>query len=159
MTPRNGYTMSVDRTSQQDERIHAYLVRSYWAEGIPLSRIRQALDHSLCVGIFHNGEQVGLARVISDHATFAYLCDVYVLEEHRGKGLAGWMMEAIAAHPELQGLRRFMLSTRDAHPLYAKFGFTALSRPESLMELVKPGLYKIAPGQDSGAGQSDSRTF
>ncbi|MDB6110411.1 MAG: GCN5-related N-acetyltransferase [Pedosphaera sp.] len=142
MDIRDGYTTSCERALQQDERIHAYLAGSYWAEGIPLALVRRSLDHSLCVGVFWGGDQVAFARVISDRATFAYLCDVYVLEEHRRKGLSAWMLEVITAHPELQGLRRFVLATRDAHGLYAKFGFTPLSTPNAWMEIVKSGLYK-----------------
>ncbi|MDB6026181.1 MAG: family N-acetyltransferase [Verrucomicrobiales bacterium] len=126
---------------QQPERIHAYLAQSYWATGIPLELVKRSVAGSLCFGIFFRGEQVAFARVISDRATFAYLADVYVLEEHRGQGLADWLMTTIVAHPELQGLRRFMLATRDAHGLYAKYGFTPTAKPEALMEIVKPDLY------------------
>ena len=94
------------------------------------------------MGVFHAGEQVGFARVVTDRSTFAYLCDVYVLEDHRGKGLASWMLELIAAHPDLQGLRRFMLATRDAHALYKRHGFTPVKRPESLMEILNPAFFQ-----------------
>ncbi len=147
MNRPEGYSLSCEASAQQVERIHAYLTRSYWAEGIPLERVRRCLEHSFCVGVFHQGEQVAFARVITDHATFAYLCDVYVLEEHRGRGLSSWMMATILHHPELQGLRRFMLATRDAHWLYRRFGFSPPAKPDSLMEIVKPGIYKtVATG-------------
>jgi GNAT superfamily N-acetyltransferase len=139
---RGEFTLSWDPAAQQAERIHAYLTQSYWAEGISLALVKKSLEHSLCFGVFTGGEQVGLSRVITDRATYMYLCDVYVLEAHRGRGLAGWMMEAILAHPDMKGLRRFSLATRDAHKLYARYGFTPLSKPESMMEMLRPGLYK-----------------
>jgi GNAT superfamily N-acetyltransferase len=139
---RGEFTLSWDPAAQQAERIHAYLTQSYWAEGISLALVKKSLEHSLCFGVFTGGEQVGLSRVITDRATYMYLCDVYVLEAYRGRGLAGWMMEAILAHPDMKGLRRFSLATRDAHKLYARYGFTPLSKPESMMEMLRPGLYK-----------------
>lgn len=142
---RGEFTLSDEPEDQQQEQIHAYLTRSYWAEGISLDLVRRSLRHSLCLGIFHRDRQIGLARVVTDRATFAYLCDVYILEEFRGQGLARWLMEAVSSHPDLQGLRRFMLATRDAHRLYAQFGFVPAARPESLMEIVKRGLYQPAP--------------
>jgi len=135
------FTLSSDREEQQPERIHAYLMRSYWAEGVPLSVVRRSIEGSLCFGIFTKGEQVAFARVVTDSSTFAYLCDVYVLEEFRGRGLAKWMMDEVVAHPKLQGLRRFTLATRDAHSLYARYGFAPLARPQSFMEIVKQGTY------------------
>ena len=146
MDPKADYTLSFDRDTQQPGRIHAYLARSYWAEGIPLSLVEQSIANSLCVGVFQKGEQVGFARIVTDTTTFAYLCDVYVLEEHRGKGLASWMLEAIAAHPGLQGLRRVMLATRDAHALYAKHGFVPVKKPEALMEILKVAPWRQPTG-------------
>jgi GNAT superfamily N-acetyltransferase len=132
---RGGYVLSWEPSAQQPKQIHAYLTRSYWAEGIPLSVVRRSMEGSLCLGVFAKGKQVAFARVITDGATFAYLCDVYVLEGHRGKGLATWMLGEILAHPRLQGLRRFTLATRDAHALYARHGFMPLARPQSFMEI------------------------
>ncbi len=146
MEQRGDYTLSLSAADQQPEAIHAYLTRSYWAEGIPLSAVVRSMGHSLCVGVFHGGEQVAFARVVSDFTTFAYLCDVYVLEGHRGRGLASWMLEAIDAHPDLQGLRRFMLATRDAHKLYAKHGFTPVKKPESLMEILRTPGFRRSEG-------------
>ncbi|MBI3853607.1 MAG: GNAT family N-acetyltransferase [Verrucomicrobia bacterium] len=123
---RGDYTLSCSEADQQAERIHAYLTRSYWANGISLELVKRSIAGSLCFGIFHQGEQVAFARVVTDRATFAYLGDVYV---------------TVVAHPDLQGLRRFTLATRDAHGLYAKFGFAAPAQPEMLMEIAKPGLY------------------
>lgn len=138
---RGDYSLSCLKEEQQPERIHAYLTQSYWATGISLELVKRSIAGSLCFGVFFRDQQVAFARVITDRATFAYLADVYVLEEHRGKKLATWMMETIVAHEELQGLRRFMLATRDAHGFYAKYGFAQPAKPESLMEIVKHDLY------------------
>ena len=120
---------------------HAYLARSYWSPGIPLATVERAIANSLCVAVQHHGEQVGLARVVTDRATFAYLADVYVLEEHRGHGLAQAMVSWLQDHPELQGLRRWLLMTVDAHPLYAKLGWSPLAHPERGMERLFPDVY------------------
>lgn len=141
---RGEYTLSSDLADQQPERIHAYLSRSYWAEGISLELVKRSIAHSLCFGVFHHGVQVGCARVITDQATFAYLADVYVLEEHRRRGLAHWLVESVMAHPALQGLRRFTLATRDAYGLYAEFGFKAPTNPETIMEIRRPNVYRAA---------------
>lgn len=126
--------------------VHAYLaVESYWAAGIPLETVRRSLEHSLCFGIFDEGRQVAFARVVSDRATYAYLCDVYVLAEYRGRGLAKWLMREVDAHPELQGLRRWGLVTRDAHPLYAGFGWTPPANPQGYMERRDPEAYRRSP--------------
>jgi len=131
---RGDYTITTDAKRLDVPAIHAFLSRSYWSPDIPLTLVQRAIDHSLCFGLFHHGEQVGFARVISDRATFAYLADVYVLEAHRGHGLSKWLIEVVRAHPDLQGLRRFMLATRDAHELYRRFGFKELALPARLME-------------------------
>ena len=136
-----GYTLSGEPSAQQPERIHAYLSRSYWAKDIPLELVRRSLAHSVCVGVFAGPDQVGFARVVTDRATFAYLCDVYVLEEHRGRGLSTAMLDWIAAHPGLQGLRRFVLVTRDAHGLYSRYGFRPIASPDAYMEIARPNLY------------------
>ncbi len=135
------YRLTDWRTDMDAIAIHAYLERSYWAEGIPFTTVKRAIDHSLCFGVFHASQQVGFARVISDFTTFAYLADVYVLEAHRGQGLSKWMMTVIKAYPDLQGLRRWMLATRDAHGLYRQSGFTALLHPEWMMEITTPDIY------------------
>ncbi len=115
--------------------IHRYLSEdSYWAQGIPRELIERAVAHSLCFGVYAGSAQVGFARVVSDRTTFAYLADVFVLPEHRGRGLSKRLMAAIMAHPELQGLRRWLLATADAHGLYRQHGFTALAKPERFME-------------------------
>ena len=131
----NTYDISTDPGRLQLEAIHAYLTRSYWSPGVPRSVVARAIANSLCFGIYLGGEQVGFARLVTDKATFAYLADVYVLEAHRGQGLSKRLVAQIQAHPELQGLRRILLATRDAHGLYAQFGFNPLAKPETMMEI------------------------
>ncbi len=133
---------------------HAFLCRAYWSEGIPLSLVQRAIEHSLCIALRcreagHAECQVGFARMVTDRATYAYLCDVYVLESHRRQGLADWMMQALLQHPDLQGLRRLQLVTRDMQALYARHGFQPLGHPERGMEIARPGLYLRA-----GAGSA-----
>lgn len=137
----NAYSISSDPKKLDIPAIHAYLSESYWSRGIPIEVLQKAIEGSICFGAFCGKDQVGFARVITDRATFAYLCDVYVLEQHRGEGLARELMESIMQHPELQGLRRFTLVTRDAHGLYEKFGFKPLSKPEGYMEILRPDVY------------------
>lgn len=141
-TTRGPYTISTDVARLDIDAIHAYLTRSYWAEGIPRDLVARSIEGSLCFGLYGGSGQIGFARVITDRATFAYLCDVYVLEEHRGAGLGKWLMEAVVSHPALQGLRRFVLATRDAHGLYAKFGFKPLADPGRYMEIRRPRMYR-----------------
>lgn len=122
--------------------IHAFLTRSYWAEDIPLATVQKAVEGSLCFGVFKEEEQVGFARVITDSATFAYLADVFVIEAHRGKGLSKMLMQAVLDHPQLQGLRRILLATRDAHNLYRQFHFQTIPNPEAWMQIHQPNIYK-----------------
>jgi len=136
------YEISTDPARLDVAAIHAYLTRSYWSPGIPIGIVEHALRNSLCFGVYDSaGAQVGLARVVTDYATFAYLCDVYVLEEHRGVGLAKRMMRELMSHPALRGARRVMLATRDAHGLYAGFGFLEAGAAKNLMEIVRPDIY------------------
>jgi GNAT superfamily N-acetyltransferase len=135
------YRISFDPEDQQLDVIHGYLARSYWAEGIPRETVARAVAHSLCVGAYDDEVQVGFARVVTDRATFAYLADVFVLEGHRGRGLAQQMLEALEDHPELQGLRRWALFTRDMQPLYAKLGWEAYPHPDRLMVRDIPDIY------------------
>ena len=122
---RDGYTISNDAARLDVDAIHAYLTTSYWATGIPRATVARSLEHSTGYGLYGpDGQQVGFTRLITDWTTFAYLCDVYVLDAHRGRGLGVWLVETVLAHPELQGIRRLSLTTRDAHGLYEKFGFT-----------------------------------
>jgi GNAT superfamily N-acetyltransferase len=137
VTHRRGELLvSTDRSLLDVAAVHDFLAnRSYWAAGIPLEVLRRAIDGSLCFGLYDGGRQVGFARVVTDGATFAYLCDVFVLESHRGRGLCTWLLECVRAHPALQGLRRFVLVTRDAHGLYGRLGFTPLAEPGRYMEV------------------------
>jgi len=141
---RNNLMVTTNPDRQDVTAIHAFLTRAYWCEGIPREVVARAVSQSLCFGLFDGTAQVGLARVVTDYTTFAYLCDVYVLESHRGQGLGKWLVECVMAHPQLQGLRRFNLVTRDAHELYTPFGFKPLAAPERHMEMVKPDIYKAA---------------
>jgi GNAT superfamily N-acetyltransferase len=125
--------------------IHAFLSRSYWAEGIPEEVVRRSLRGSLSFGLLDGDRQLGFARAVTDRATFAYLADVFVLQSHRGRGLATWLLECVQAHPDLQGLRRWSLVTKDAHGLYEKLGFRPLALPERHMERVSPGIYRGGP--------------
>jgi GNAT superfamily N-acetyltransferase len=122
--------------------IHGYLVRSYWAEGIPRETVERSVANSLAFGVYERDKQVGFARVITDYATFAYLADVFIIESHRGRGLSKFLMQCITEHPQLQGLRRRVLATLDAHGLYAQFGFGQLKSPERYMEAFDPDVYK-----------------
>ncbi len=129
--------ISTERARQDVDAIHAYLTRSYWAEGITRERVAKSLERSLCFGLFDGARQVGFARVVTDAATFAYLADVYVLEEYRGCGLGKRLIDAVRAHPDLADLRRFVLWTRDAHGLYEQFGFARLGDQPGLMGVVR----------------------
>ncbi|MCO5196708.1 MAG: GNAT family N-acetyltransferase [Anaerolineae bacterium] len=142
MTPferrRDRFTLSTDKARLDVTVIHAFLSNSYWARGISRATVEQAIAGALCFGLFAGDEQVGFARVITDRATFAYLSDVFILEGYRGNGLGKWLIESILAHPELQGLRRWLLATADAHGLYAQFGFAPLAHPEKYMTIHRP---------------------
>ena len=138
------YQMSTDRQRIDIAAVHAFLTQSYWSPGIPRGVVERAIENSLCFGVYLGAQQVGFARVITDKATFAYLADVFIIESHRGKGLSKWLMEFVTAHEELQGLRRFLLATKDAHALYAKFGFEALGNPSRIMENLKSDVYRQA---------------
>lgn len=140
------YRITTDKNEMDIDAVHHYLSRSYWAENVPKSVVTTAVENSLCFAVLvaeasGDERQVGFARMITDYASFAYLADVYILEEHRGKGLSKEMMKKIIQHPQLQGLRRMMLATRDAHGLYEQFGFTALTDQKMFMQLWKPDVY------------------
>ena len=140
---RGEFLLSTDRRRLDVDVVHGFLTNCYWAKGIPRETVARSIEHALCFGIYDSsGAQVGFARVISDYATYAYLGDVFVLDRCRGRGLGKWMMECIVGHRALQGLRRWTLLTRDAHQLYAQFGFTALKSPERYMELHRPDVYQ-----------------
>lgn len=143
---RAEFSISTDPEKLDLDVIHGYLARSYWSPQIPRDVIARAIRGSLCFGLYCEAVQIGFARVITDRATFAYLADVFVLEDWRGRGLSKFMMECIRAHPDLQGLRRWMLATADAHGLYTQFGFRSLGHPESMMEIVDPDIYRRQRG-------------
>jgi N-acetylglutamate synthase-like GNAT family acetyltransferase len=138
---RENFTVTCDPAKIDAGVVSTFLASSYWAKGIPEQTVAKSLANSLCFALLDGDQQVGFAKVISDRATIAYLNDVFVLPEYRGRGLAKWMMECVLSHPELQGLRRWVLATRDAHGFYKQFGFTALSKPEVFMELLDPNVY------------------
>jgi GNAT superfamily N-acetyltransferase len=122
--------------------LHQYLSTTYWSQGLPLETLKKAIAGSLCFGAYIDNQQVGFARVITDRATFAYLCDVFVIDSYQGHGIGRQLMEQVIHHPDLQGLRRFVLVTRDAHGLYERFGFTPLIRPQGYMEILRPDIYR-----------------
>jgi N-acetylglutamate synthase-like GNAT family acetyltransferase len=139
---KDEYLISTDKSKIDLNAVHHFLSQSYWAEGIPKDTVKRSIDNSLCFGIYRKGQTVGFARVISDFATFAYLADVFVLPEERGKGLAKSLMQMIIDHPQLQNLRRFTFATKDAHDLYAQFGFTSFDKPDRWMQKHEPDVYK-----------------
>ena len=144
---RNGDVELSDAPERLDvDAIHAFLSASYWSPGIPRATVARALAGSLCFGLYRVGAQIGLARFVTDGATFAYLADVFVLPAHRGQGHATWLVRTALTHPALAGLRRLLLATRDAQALYARVGFAALAHPERFMEIHRPDLYRGAGG-------------
>ncbi len=138
---RDDYVISDDRSRVDRDVVHRFLNKeAYWSPGIPREVVDRALDNSICFGVYRGEELVGFARVVTDYATFAWLADVFVVEAHRGRGLSKWLMEVILSHPELQGFRRWVLATKDAHGLYRQFGFIDLHRPERWMERPDPDM-------------------
>jgi len=148
---RGALSISTEPSRIDRTLVHEFLRgRSYWAAGIPREVVDRSIDGALCFGVYEGGAQVGFARVITDRATFAYLADVFVLEPHRGRGIATWLMEVIVGHPDLQGLRRWILMTRDAHGLYERFGFRPMADPSRCMEIVDREVYRRRPdGRDA----------
>jgi GNAT superfamily N-acetyltransferase len=145
---REGYEVSTDPGRLDIERIHQYLsTESYWAQNIPREVVERSLANSFCFGVYHHNKQVGFARLVTDKATFAYLADVFIVPEHRGKGLSKWLLATMHAHPEMQGLRRWMLGTKDAHELYKQFGWKALTEEQfaRFMQWHTPDVYKNIP--------------
>jgi GNAT superfamily N-acetyltransferase len=142
---RGGFVISTDPERLSLDVVHGFLTNSYWAKGIPREVVARSIQHALCFGIYDgDGAQVGFARVISDFATIAYIGDVFVLETHRGRGLGKWLMQCIMQHPALQTLRRWILTTRDAHGLYSDVGFTPVKFPERFMECHNPHVYEAS---------------
>lgn len=157
---RGGYLISTNKALLDVDAVHAALTASYWSPGIQREFVVRGIRGALCFGVHEERAgtrpaQVGFARVITDFASFAYLADVYVLEEHRGKGLSKWLMETIIAHPDVQNLRRFCLMTRDAHGLYARYGFKPMDDPTRYMERLDREVYKrMAATQRSNVGSA-----
>ncbi|MDB4924933.1 GNAT family N-acetyltransferase [Mucilaginibacter sp.] len=144
---KKGFSISTDKSLLNFEAIYNYLDKeSYWAKGIPVEKLKIAIENSFCFGVYHNKTQAGFARIVTDKATFAYICDVFILPEFRNKSLSKWLIQTITRHPELQGLRRWSLATADAHGLYSQFGFTEITRPESWMEIFTP--YQMPNGEE-----------
>ncbi|MGE5500275.1 MAG: GNAT family N-acetyltransferase [Syntrophothermus sp.] len=137
-----GFSISTDNTKFDFSVIHEFLSNSYWARGIPEELIRKSVENSLTFGLFFQDKQIGLARVITDFTTFAYVADVFVLEAYRRLGLSKWLMQTILSYPDLQKLRRWLLATRDAHGLYSQFGFKPVKNPERFMEIHDPDFFK-----------------
>jgi GNAT superfamily N-acetyltransferase len=135
---KGGFLISSDPGRLQLDRILEFIECSYWASDRPPEITARAIENSLCFGVFEKENQVGFARVISDYATYAWLCDVFIDEKYRGRGLGKWLVASIMSHPELQGLRRWSLATRDAHEMYKRFGFDKIKNPERLMEYIQP---------------------
>ena len=139
---KDGYIITTDKTKMDIAFIHHYLsTESYWCKGIPLDVVRRSIENSLNFGVFYQGKQVGFARIVSDLATVAYLGDVFITPDHQGKGLSKWLMEQIMNHPDLQGLRRWILLTRDAHELYKQYGWQPIASPDRWMEIHDPNVY------------------
>jgi len=139
---RGEYVISTDKGRLDLDIIHGFLTTSYWAEGIPLETVKRAIEHSFTFGLYRADQQIGFARLVTDYTTFAYLADVFILEAFRKQGLSKWLLTVIMAHPDLQGLRRWLLGTKDAHELYRQFGFTELWWPERFMEVLVPDIYQ-----------------
>lgn len=143
---KDGYTITTDTSKVDIPYVHGFLSNSYWAAGIPVETVKRSVDGSLCFCLLKNEQQIGFARVITDKATFGYLADVFIDENYRGQGLSKWLVDVILHHPDLQGLRRMMLATRDAHDLYRKFGFSSLTFTDRWMNIHNPDVYKKIPG-------------
>jgi GNAT superfamily N-acetyltransferase len=142
---RDGDVVSDDRARLDRARVLRYIAdQTYWAAGIPQGVMDKAIDHSLCFGLYRGTAQIGFARVVTDHSTFGYLCDVFVDEAHRGTGLGKWLVSCVLAHPDLQGLRRLSLMTRDAHDLYTRFGFRPMADATRYLEIHRPDVYRTA---------------
>lgn len=143
---KDEYTITTDASRVDIPYVHSFLSNSYWAAGIPVETVQRSVNGSMCFSVFKNEQQIGFARMITDKATFGYLADVFIDENYRGQGLSKWLVEVIMNHPDLQGFRRLMLATRDAHELYRKFGFSALTNTDRWMAIHYPDVYKKLPG-------------
>jgi GNAT superfamily N-acetyltransferase len=147
---RGDFVISTDTSLLDVPLIHDYLSNhSYWAMGRPLEVVRRSIEGSLCFGLYEGVHQAGLARVVTDRATFAWLCDVFVLPPYRGRGLSKWLLECVVSYPDLQGVRRFLLATRDAHDLYQRYGFAPLPEPSRFLEIFRPHTLDVAQGSEN----------
>jgi len=144
---RGEWLVSDDRARLDLAAVHAFISGTYWAAGIPAATLEKAIGHSLCFGLYRDARQGGFARVVTDRATFGYLCDVFVSPEHRGAGLGEWLVQCVLEHPDLAGLRRLCLMTRDAHALYRRFGFRAMPDAGRYLEIHRPDVYARARGE------------
>lgn len=133
---KDNFTISTDPSRLDVDAIVDMLTRAYWAKGRPRERTKRALSNSLVFGLYDGDKQIGIARIVSDYAVFAYLCDVFIHEDYRSRGLGKWLMETVKLHPDLQGLRRFLLATHDAHDLYKQYGWMLLENPHNWMEIL-----------------------
>jgi GNAT superfamily N-acetyltransferase len=139
---KDHYSISTNKEKLDIDFIHQFLSHSYWAENIPIEIVQKSIDGAMCFGVYDNDKQIGFARVITDCATFGYLADVFIDQDYRGNGLSKWLMQVIMSHPALQGFRSWQLATKDAHGLYAQFGFKPLDAPERIMRKSVPDIYK-----------------
>ena len=133
---KDNFTISTDPSRLDVDAIADMLTRAYWAKGRPRERTERALENSLVFGLYNGDNQIGIARIVSDYAVFAYLCDVFIHENYRSRGLGKWLMETVKSHPDLQGLRRWVLATHDAHELYKQYGWMSLENPHNWMEML-----------------------
>ena len=133
---KDNFTISTDPSRLDMDAIADMLTRAYWALGRPRERTERAIANSLVFGVYEGNKQIGIARIVSDYAIFAYLCDVFIHEDYRARGLGKWLMETVRSHPDLQGLRRWVLATHDAHELYKQYGWTPLENPQNWMEIL-----------------------
>jgi GNAT superfamily N-acetyltransferase len=139
---KDDFLITTDKNKINTNYVHLFLTHSYWAESIPMETVKRSIDSSLCFSVFYLHQQIGFARVITDEATFGYIADVFIDENFRGKGLSKWLMQIIVNYPSLQGLRRLLLATRDAHELYSQFGFSQLTFTDRWMHVHTPDVYK-----------------
>ncbi|MFT3932663.1 MAG: GNAT family N-acetyltransferase [Chitinophagaceae bacterium] len=139
---KDQFCISTDKDKIDIACVHQFLSHSYWAENIPIATVKKSIEHSMCFGVYENVKQIGFARVVTDQSTFAHLADVFIDDNYRGRGLSKWLMEVIMKHPELQGLRNFQLGTKDAHGLYAQFGFKLWEDAGRMMRIHIPDIYK-----------------
>jgi GNAT superfamily N-acetyltransferase len=142
------YEVSTDPARIDVDLVHDFLAGSYWAKGIPRETVRRSIEGALCFGVYQDRQQVGFARTITDRATFCYLGDVFIVEAHRARGLSKWLLQCILGHPDLQGLRRWILATKDAHGLYEQLGYRTLANPDRWMEIHDPAVYQRGGGRD-----------